>query len=56
MNVWRGTPYARVFKGSSKRAARLDLSSLSLTVDLNEEADVGGHYILNGELLEVANG
>jgi hypothetical protein len=32
MNVCGGTPYANVFKGSNRRAARLDLSNPSLTI------------------------
>jgi hypothetical protein len=32
--MWGGTPYAKVFKGSKKRAARLDLGHPSLPVDL----------------------
>jgi hypothetical protein len=34
MNVWDGTPYAKLFKGSSKRAARLDMQLPSRPVDL----------------------
>jgi hypothetical protein len=36
MTVWGGTPYARLFRGSNKRAARLDLSTPFLTVDLKK--------------------
>jgi hypothetical protein len=36
MNVCGGTPYANVFRGSNRRAARLDLSNPSLTVDLKK--------------------
>jgi hypothetical protein len=36
MNVCGGTLYANDFRGSNRRAARLDLSNPSLTVDLKK--------------------